>query len=629
MKSGFLVLSALMFLSACSDESATLKIDPVPDEAVVTEAAENPAPNARQVYWGDTHLHTSMSQDAFTFGVSLGAEEAYRFARGEKVSSTFGLDAQLTRPLDFLVVADHAEGLGAMDAVMAGDPRLMSDPILAQWREKLQLGTKEARVAVADDGRERGWPAALNNQDIRRSAWERQVAIGDKYNEPGRFTALLGYEWTSWPGGSNLHRVVVFRDGADRAGQILPFSRNDSPDPEDLWRFLGRYEADTGGQALAIPHNGNISNGLLFDVEKYDGETPIDADYATRRARWEPLAEVTQIKGDGETHPFLSPNDEFADYETWDKINFMGVPKTEDMLEFEYARSALRNGIALGAELGVNPFKFGMIGSTDSHTGLATADEDNFFGKHSGGMEPEPDRWQNVMGKSGETTTLGWEQASSGYAAIWADENTREALFDAMRRKETYATTGTRMTVRFFGGWDFEESDSSAGSLVEQGYARGVPMGGDLPEAEISTAPVFMVAAMKDPLGANLDRVQIVKGWVDANSETHEQVHDVVWSNAGQRQIDDAGRLTPVGSTVDLEAATYTNDIGAVELRGTWRDPDFDKEQHAFYYVRVLEIPTPRWTAYDAVRYGLELPDHVPVVGQERAYTSPIWYTPG
>jgi hypothetical protein len=394
---------------------------------------------------------------------------------------------------------------------------------------------------------------------------------------------------------------------------------------------MAAYEDKTGGQVLAIAHNGNVSNGRMFPmVESFTGK-PLDREYAETRARWEPLYEVTQMKGDGETHALLSPNDEFADFETWDKGNLdLTEPKKPAMLEFEYGRAALKNGLRIEQKLGTNPYKFGFIGSTDSHTGLATADDDNFFGKTSA-HEPNPDRVTHpfIKAQSG-VVIMGWEMTASGYAAVWATENTREAIWDAMERKETYATTGPRMTVRFFGGFDFEAADAQSRMPAAVGYTKGVPMGGDLAQAPDGKAPTFLVAALKDPIGANLDRIQIVKGWLDAQGEAHEKVHDVVWGDADSRQPDANGKLPPVGSSVDVANATWTNTIGDPELITVWKDPEFDAKQRAFYYVRVLEIPTPRWTAYDAKYFALkDLDPGIPMVTQERAYTSPIWYTPG
>jgi len=592
------------------------------------------APIPRTPLWGDTHLHTRLSQDAYSFGVTLDSDDAYRFAKGGTVVATHGQKARLDRPLDFLVIADHANGLGSMDALVQGHEKLLANDRLAEWRRLLvEVGGARAGLAISEEGRMKGWPEELNDPEILGPAWNQVVDAAERHNEPGRFTAFIGYEWTSWPGGSNLHRVVVYRDGADRLKDRLPFSAYMSDDPEDLWAALGRYEAETGGRALAIPHNGNLSNGLMFLPETRAGEA-IGADYATRRARWEPLVEVTQIKGDGETHPFLSPDDEFANYESWDLANFAGVPKTDDMLQYEYARSALKLGLQLYGELGVNPFRFGMIGSTDSHTALSTADESNFFGKHSAGQEPSARRPTSPVGHSGDITIMGWQQAASGYAAVWATENTREAIWDAMARREVYATTGPRITLRFFGGWAFGEDDAASADPARIGYAKGVPMGGELAERPRGSVPSFLIAAQRDPIGANLDRIQVVKGWLDAAGETFERVYDVDWSKndpkrRDRRRIRRGGRLDPVGDTRDLETASYDNGIGAAELTTVWQDPDFDPDEAAFYYVRVLEIPTPRWSDYDAAVFGAELPEEArALVNQDRAYSSPIWYTP-
>ncbi len=466
----------------------------------------------------------------------------------------------------------------------------------------------------------------IASDKLVRSAWHAYTKLADRYNEPGRFTALIGYEWTAI-GGFNLHRNVIFRGDSSVANRTVPFSQFDSQNPEDLWRHLAVVEQKTGAELLAIPHNGNLSNGRMFNVESFDGK-PLSRDLATLRARFEKIVEVTQIKGDSETHPMLSPNDEFADYETWDRSNLDGTEaKKPGMLQSEYAREALKTGLKLEKKLGVNPFKFGMIGSTDSHTALAAVEEENFFGKHSG-VEPEPHRWEHVVieAPDPEYTVMGWQQAASGYAAVWAAENTREAIFDAMKRKETYATTGSRMTVRFFGGWDFTEQDTLSRLPADAGYARGVPMGGDLNSAPKGQSPTFLVAARKDPYSGNLDRIQIVKGWMDAKGKTHEKIYDVVWS--GDRKPGTDGKVPPVGNTVDVENATWTNTIGASELINVWVDPDFDADVPAFYYARVIEIPTPRWTAYEAMRFDVEMSDNVPMTTQERAYTSPIWYSP-
>jgi hypothetical protein len=586
--------------------------------------------------FGDTHLHTSYSMDAGAFGARLDPNDAYRFARGEEVTSSTGLPVKLARPLDFLVVADHSDNMGFFPRLYAGDPELLKDETGKRWYEMVQAGGEqgvEVALEVIASFSENRFPpalASLPGDKAYADAWQATILAAEGANDPGRFTAFIGYEWTSNTKGNNLHRVVVYRDGGEKASQTEPYTTlapAGSDDPKELWKNLAAYEQKTGGDVLAIAHNGNLSNGIMFPrVDSFSGE-PIDRAYAEARSRWEPIYEATQIKGDGEAHPFLSPNDEFADFETWDVGNLtLSVLKADEMLQYEYARSALKLGLELEAKLGVNPYKFGMIGSTDSHTGLATADEDNFFGKHSG-AEPSPERIAHPMAKFGEVQIMGWEMVASGYAAVWAQENTREAIFDAMERKETYATTGPRMVVRFFGGWDFAAADTVDRNPALVGYAKGVPMGGDLSNAPRGKAPTFLVAALRDPIGANLDRVQIVKGWRDAAGALHERVYDVALS--GGRKVGPDGRCRePVGNTVDLANASYTNAIGASELISVWRDPDFDPKQAAVYYARVLEIPTPRWTAYEAKYYGLELADDIPKQLQDRAYTSPIWYTP-
>jgi len=591
-----------------------------------------------RVFWGDTHLHTSYSMDAGAFGARLGPEDAYRFARGDEVESSTAGRARLARPLDFLVVADHSDNMGFFPDLFAGDPIILADPKGREWYDKVQQGG-EAGVEVAleiIDAFSRGtFPEALMywpDSTAYKDTWAKTIEAAETYNDPGHFTAFIGYEWTSQvPPGQNLHRVVIYRDAADKASQTVPattYPPQGSTDPEYLWKLLQAYEDKTGGEVLAIAHNGNLSNGLMFPlINPVDGK-PLTREYAETRARWEPLYEVTQIKGDGETHPFLSPNDELADFGTWDKGNLnLSEPKTDDMLQYEYARRALELGLQLENDLGTNPYKFGMIGSTDSHTGLSTADDDNFFGKHAG-SEPSPERMEHPFAKFGDLEILGWETLASGYAGVWARENTREALFDAMQRKEVYGTTGPRMLVRFFGGWDFESSDASTRQPAAVGYQKGVPMGGDLSQAPAGKSPTFLIAALKDPIGANLDRVQIVKGWQNGKGKLHERVYDVAVSDG--REIGSDGRCkTPVGNTVDVANASWTNSIGDTEMITVWKDPDFDRGQRAFYYVRVIEIPTPRWTAYDAKYFNLQNVDpEITMITQERAYTSPIWYTP-
>lgn len=586
-------------------------------------------------FFGDTHLHTGFSFDAGAFGCRLTPRDAYRFAKGAEVVASSGQPAKLSRPLDFLVVADHSDNMGFFHDLLSGKPYVLANPDGRRWYDLIQSGKGgQAALDIIRMFSAGNFPqeiASLPGSPQYRSAWRETIAAAEEANDPGRFTAFIGYEWTSNTAGNNLHRNVIFRDGAAFASRIEPYTTQaplGSDDPRDLWKWLADYEEKTGGGVLAIPHNGNLSNGRMFPlIEPVDGK-PIDRAYADARHRWERLYEATQMKGDGEAHPFLSPNDEFADYETWDKGNLtITAPKSDDMLEFEYARSALKNGLKAHRELGVNPFKFGMVGSTDSHTGLATAEEENNFCKASS-VEPHPERMQHMFldEKSTGLSIRTWELAASGYAAVWATENTREAIFDAMQRRETYATTGTRLMVRFFGGFDFQPADAHNRLPADIGYRKGVPMGGDLHAAPAGKSPNFLVAALKDPIGANLDRIQVVKGWLDAAGALHEKVYDVVWS--GGRTPGADGKLPPVGDTVDTESATWTNTIGAPELITVWNDPEFDPAQYAFYYARVIEIPTPRWTVYDTVRFGLPVDPAIPTRTQERAYTSPIWYTP-
>ncbi len=582
-----------------------------------------------RVFWGDTHLHTSYSTDAGMVGCRLGPDEAYRFARGEVVTSNTGQPVKLSRPLDFLAVTDHSENLGLAPMIATSDPILLKTEVGKIWHDMVKSGKG---FEAFGDWIRRGSTTGkdpINSPEMMRSAWDTILKAAERYNEPGRFTALIGYEWTSTPGGNNLHRNVIYRDDTRLASQVTPMTGYDSPDPEMLWKWMQRYEEKTGGRVLAIPHNGNLSNGQMWMTETM-GRKPIDRAYAETRARREPLAEITQPKGTSETHPALSPDDEFAGFEVWDKSNLGGSDATtKEMLPGSYARSALKTGLTLEEKLGVNPFKFGLVGSTDSHTGLSTTGEDNFFGK-TASTEPGPERWEHVAipAMKPELVTRGWALGASGLAAVWARENTRESLFDAMERKEVYGTTGTRMLVRVFAGWDFTAAAVSRPDFAVEGYRRGVPMGGDLKDAPPGKAPTFLVRALRDPDGANLDRIQVVKGWLDAKGQTHERIYDVAVSDG--RKLDSQGRCkTPVGSTVDVANATYTNSIGAPGLAAYWKDPSFDPRERAFYYVRVLEIPTPRWTAYDAKFYGVKMPAEVPMTLQERAYTSPIWYTPG
>ena len=616
---------AALAISACSENDDS---DESGAQVTNTEYPE-------QVFWGDTHLHTDNSIDAFGFGNRLDAEAALRFARGEEVTATKGAKAKLSRPLDFLVIADHSDAMGATKAIMEA-PRiaLLTNKFLLRWHDMMNESEEGSLRVTGEliDGAAKGTlPASLTDPEETRDRtadlWEKHGETVDQYNEPGKFTAFMGFEYTSMPDGDNLHRVVMFRDSPKKMGDTIPFGALGEQNPERLWAYMAAYEKNTGGKVLAIPHNSNVSNGRMFAMNKFDG-SPIDAAYVKTRALREPIVEVTQIKGDSEAHPFLSPNDEFADFGVagWDKCN---LSCTKDMppesYGGSYVREALKRGLELTLSVGANPFKFGMIGSTDSHTSLATAGENNFFGKHSGNEANNRGRVMAPQNLGTREGRFGWHYLSSGYAAVWATSNTREAIFDAMMRREVYATTGPRMQVRFFGGFDFTAEDTA--DLVKTGYTKGVPMGGDLKGGD-GEAPQFLISALMDPESASLDRIQVIKGWVDATGKSQEKIYNVSWSNADARKLGANGKLAPVPNTVDLTKGTWDNATGAPELVTFWQDPDFNAAQNAFYYVRVLEIPTPTWPVYDALKFSLTLPEEVIKIQQERAYSSPIWYTP-
>jgi len=586
--------------------------------------------------WGDTHLHTSLSFDASAFGNRLGQREAYRFARGEEITVTSGQPGRLARPLDWLAITDHSDGMGFTNDALAASPFVTNYEQGARWSKGFRAGEQEAVNATLDmiktfsQGKMDQEMMANYSPGSRRygTLWDEVINNAEEFNDPGRFTAFIAFEWTSLVKGGNMHRNVIFRDNGDRARQVVPFTTSPptgSIDPLDLYKYLEDYEAKTNGSVMALAHNGNLSNGIMFPVDAQYSGKKIDKYYAEQRAKWERIYEITQIKGDGETHPFLSPDDEFANYGTWDVGNLdVSVAKTDDMLDNEYAREALKNGLKLEKKLGINPYKFGFTGATDSHTSLSTAEENNFFGKHTG-YEPSAKRLTHPFMKTDQGEIFAWQMVASGITAVWAKENTRASIFDAMDRKEIYATTGPRIAVRFFGGWNYNDADIKSREPVFSGYEKGVPMGADLPAPpEGAKAPTFMVFALRDVIGANLDRIQIIKGWLDSDGKTHEKVYDVAWSDNRKPGAD--GKLPAVGNTVDLATASWSNSIGASELMTVWTDPDFDPAESAFYYARVLEIPTPPWYAYDAFRYGIEIPKDAPTSQQERAYTSPIWY---
>jgi hypothetical protein len=581
--------------------------------------------------FGDEHVHTGWSVDAGLGGATLTPEDAVRFARGEQVTASSGQPVRLSRPLDWVAVTDHSDAMGTVAAIREGNPDMMKDATLKRWHDMMNQGPEEGTKAtmelVAAQANKK-LPADLTDPKWAKTYWDKNIEIMERYNDPGRFTAFIAYEWTSNAGGgNNLHRNVIYRDGKKLAEQVLPMTTFTSENPEDLWKWMADWEKKTGGQLLAIPHNGNLSNGRMFELQKFMGG-PMTREWAEQRQKYEPLFEAIQMKGQSESHPSLSTTDEFAvGYEIWDRGNLALVPKKPGMIEHEYVRQALKDGLKIEQQLGVNPFKYGLAGGTDTHNGLTAAEEDNFYGKFVG-AEPRAGRWEEDAIKFGEHVVKGWEMTAAGYTGVWATENTRAAIWDAMKRRETYATSGPRMTVRFFGGYDFVARDATTRSPAISGYTKGVAMGGDLKKAPAGKAPTFLVAAAKDPFSGNLDRIQIIKGWLDKSGKLQEKIFNVVWGDADKRKLQANGKLPPIGNTVDVATASWTNTIGDPELITVWKDPEFDPAAKAFYYARVLEIPTPRWTAYDAAYFKVKMDPKVPMVTQERAFTSPIWYSP-
>ena len=623
-----------------------------------------------KLLWGDTHTHSNLSNDAYLLGNrSADPDTAYRFAKGEAVIHPWHrAKVKIQTPLDFLAVTDHAEYLGQLFSVLRLKDERLADTLFGERMLKVKQEGDELgagliymmalalnnmppeqrpdfslpgilkllynRYITGDDtsgnpdmpvlyfGLGNMWFAANNFtsvdeihiDEVFRSNWERVIEAADRHNAPGIFTALIGWEYSPQPDGKNLHRVVLTPVDRTAAKQIFPYSANDSENPEDLWQWLAETRERTGIDFVAIPHNSNLSKGGMFARMTTSGD-PMDAGYARLRSDWETVVEITQIKGTSETHPLLSPEDEFAGFEIYKK----GLPGTSPptFTEADYVRSALKTGLELDRQLGANPYALGMIGSTDSHTGLSSAEEDNFMGKFAQDSVLE-NKEEGFYGYPG------WLYSASGLAAVWARDNTRDEIFAAFRRREVYASTGPRISVRFFAGYDFSEEDLSRHNLAAAGYGKGVPMGSDLTATD--RAPSFLIHALKDPNNANLDRIQVVKSWLDADGKAWEKVFDAVWSDGRIPGPD--GKLPPVGDSVDRRSARYANDIGAVELATIWTDPEFDPGARSLYYLRVLQIPTPRNSLHDSIALQTGPPQGYPEVIQERAWTSPIWYTP-
>ena len=623
------VLVLALMLASCG-EQGTGQTGATSGTSATATAPQNTqgANPLNNLYWGDTHLHTNLSPDAYLQrNTTASPDDAFMFAKGAPVIEALSrAKIRIDTPLDFLAVTDHAEYIGIPKMIWEDDDELMATEIGQRYAQMIAdgrgteiffelLATANSNQPVAD----------LVTSELRESVWSDIVDAAERHNDPGTFTAFIGWEWSSIPNGQNLHRIIFMPEGGDVAKQFIPFSSFDSNVESEFWAWLDETSQRTGADFVAIPHNGNISNGLMFPLTDRAGN-PISVAYANTRMRWEPVIETTQIKGDSETHPSLSPNDAFADFEPFEHLLKTDDSETEDVgdpRKGSYTRAGLMRGLEIEEEIGVNPFKYGIIGATDAHTGYASAEEDNFWGKFS--LDAIPD---NKRDKELVPGVYGWDMSGSGLAGVWARENTREAITAAFKRRETYGTSGPRIMLRFFGGFDFATGDANAPNLAQVGYDKGVPMGSDLTAAPDGKAPSFLIHAVKDPKHANLDRIQVVKGWVGADGTALEKVYNVGWSEG--RSLGSDGSLPAVGNTVDLVTGLFTNDIGTPELVTVWTDPDFDATQRAFYYVRVLQIPTPRNSTYDAIALGIDPEEtgHATTI-QERAYSSPIWYTPG
>lgn len=620
---GYLAAGAALLLAACDQQPV---VTAATAEPAMEEASRPAGPqDDRILLFGDTHVHSRNSTDAFASGVgSADIDSAYRYARGLPVIyPVTGQRVQIDRPLDFIVMADHAENLSISPRIEAGDPALLETVLGARFNRILQeRGALAFTTAMMGFDQPEDQRAAYFSEwltdDVRQTSWDSQIAAAERHNIPGTFTALIGWEWSATPNARNMHRVVMTDAGEGQANRFLPFSSYDSSRPEDLWTFFEQTHARTGADFIGIPHNSNLSDGMMFALADSDGR-PFDAAYAERREAWEPVAEISQYKGTSEAFPALSPNDEFAGFEL---RNMLLTGQATEPSAGSYLRNALLRGLAEEQRLGHNPFRYGFIGASDSHTGFASVLEEDFLGKMAEDFLPARRMGENLQRMSFPAVAM----SASGLAGVWADYNDRQSIFAAFRRREVFGTSGPRMSVRLFAGYGFSRGDEMRRDFAAHGYRIGVPMGGTLlPSA--GKSPQLLIRAVMDPEAARLDRVQVVKGWIDEAGELHERIYNVAWS--ANRQLRADGSLPAVGNTVDLATGRHTNTIGAPELATLWTDPDFEPAHPAFYYVRVLEIPTARQHLFDALALGLDpLAMDLPASIQERAWSSPVWYRP-
>ncbi|MBT72525.1 MAG: hypothetical protein CMQ15_10900 [Gammaproteobacteria bacterium] len=625
MKSLSLLLPLLVLLNSCSDNTPSQSIvGPAPSTSQA--ASETPAgadfSTERNAYFGDLHVHTMYSYDAFIFGTTSSPDDAYQFAKGGALTHPAGFEMQLDVPLDFYGVTDHAYYLGVLREMAIGDSEVARHEV-AEGMDALgdDIAYRRRMFAKFRDFARSDRRMEIMDGVVVKTAWDDIVAAANRHNDPGNFTAFVGYEYTT--SGSeyeNLHRNVIFR-GAEVPD--MPFSKLNSVNPEDLWEWMDTNRAQ-GIESLAIPHNSNGSNGMMFQLTDFSGR-PLDSSYANQRMRNEPLVEITQVKGASDTHPALSPNDEWSEFEI---MPFRIGIRLPSQPQGSYVREAYLNGLEMEANQGFNPYKFGLIGSSDSHNSSAAGPEDDHWskvalldsdGQRRGSVPLDTPRDNGEIYQ--DTYYNYW--GAAGLAGVWAEENTRESIYDAFRRKETFGTSGPRMKVRFFAGYNLPALDDS--ELVSKAYANGVPMGSDL-LGDDGQNPSFLMWAAKDPNGTPLQRVQIIKGWVE-NGAAMEKVFDVACSDGAV--VDPQTRRCPDnGARVNIADCSISAGVGAAELRASWQDLEFDPDQHAFYYVRALENPSCRWSTWDAIRAGVEPRPDMPSTLQERVWSSPIWITP-